>query len=590
MVENQATSIRKYPKRIPYGMMNFKAVIEDDCYYVDKTPFVEKIERANKFFFYIRPRRFGKSLTLSMLEHYYDINRADIFDKLFGHLYIGQHPTPEHNKYLVIKLNFAIVNAELKDYKKGLDDHCRIAFNFFCDVYAQYLPKGIKEGMNQLDGAVKQLNFLCRECEKTNAKVFLFIDEYDHFTNKILAEPGCLDDYRSETHGTGYLRNFFDTIKAGTYSSIERVFVTGVSPVTMDDLTSGFNIGTNYTLSPRFNEMTGFTEQEVRDMLTYYTDFCNLHDYTIDELIEIMKPWYDNYCFAKAAYGETTMYNSNMVLYFVDNYVRNRGRIPDNMVEENIRVDYNKLRMLIRRDKEFAHDASVIQNLVNNGYITGTLKTGFPAENIGDPDNFVSLLYYFGMVTIAGTYEGDTKFVIPNEVVREQIFRYLLDTYKENDLTFENYEMSPLCSRLAYRGEWKQYFQYIADAIHRYSSQRDKQKGEYFVHGFTLAMTCQNRFYRPISESDTQGGYADIFMLPLLDIYRDMLHSYIIELKYAKSKDPESRVEELKQQAIEQVNRYAETETVKSSVKTTTLHKIVVVFHGTEMAVCEEVE
>ena len=271
MVENQSTSTRKYPKRIPYGMMNFKAVIEDDCYYVDKTPFVEKIERANKFFFYLRPRRFGKSLTLSMLEHYYDINRTDIFDKLFGHLYIGQHPTPEHNKYLVIKLNFAIVNAELKDYKKGLDDHCRIAFNFFCDVYAQYLPKGIKEGMNQLDGAVKQLNFLCRECEKTNAMVFLFIDEYDHFTNKILAEPNCLDKYRKETHGEGYLRTFFDTIKAGTDSTIARVFVTGVSPVTLDDLTSGFNIGTNYTLSAQFNELTGFTEKEVRDMLEYYS-------------------------------------------------------------------------------------------------------------------------------------------------------------------------------------------------------------------------------------------------------------------------------------------------------------------------------
>ena len=222
-------------------------------------------------------------------------------------------------------------------------------------------------------------------------------------------------------------------------------------------------------------------------------------------------------------------------------------------------------------------------------YITGTLKTGFPAENIGDPDNFISLLYYFGMVTLAGTYEGDTRFVIPNEVVREQIFRYLLDTYKENDLTFENYEMSPLCRRLAYRGEWKQYFQYIADAIHRYSSQRDKQKGEYFVHGFTLAMTCQNRFYRPISESDTQGGYADIFMMPLLDIYHDMLHSYIIELKYAKSRDPESKIEELRKQATEQVIRYSETDTVKTSIKTTTLHRIIVVFHGTEMVVCEEV-
>ena len=580
---------KRYPKRIPYGMMNFVAVRRDDCYYVDKTSYIEKIERANKFFFFIRPRRFGKSLTMSMLQHYYDVNDADKFDMLYKGLYIGDHPTPERNKYLVIYLNFAVVNAELDNYRKALDAHCNIQFDYFCDVYSQYLPNGMKEGLNKKNGAVDQLDYICTECKKSGQKIYLFIDEYDHFTNKILAEPGCLDDYRSETHGTGYLRNFFDTIKAGTYSSIERVFVTGVSPVTMDDLTSGFNIGTNYTLNYEFNEMVGFTEDEVRDMLTYYTDFCDLHKYTVDELIEIMKPWYDNYCFAEDAYGETTMYNSNMVLYFIDNYVGSNGRLPRNMVEENIRVDYNKLRMLIRRDREFAHDASVIQNLVNNGYITGILKTGFPAENIGDPDNFISLLYYFGMVTIAGTYEGDTKFVIPNEVVREQIFRYLLDTYKENDLTFENYEMSPLCSRLAYRGEWKEYFQYIADAIHRYSSQRDKQKGEYFVHGFTLAMTCQNRFYRPISESDTQEGYADIFMLPLLDIYSDMLHSYIIELKYAKSKDPETRVEELRKQATEQVRRYAETEMVKSAVKTTTLHRIVVVFHGTEMAVCEEV-
>ena len=578
-----------YRKRIPYGMMNFVSVRQDDCYYVDKTDFIAQIEESNKFFFYIRPRRFGKSLTLSMLKQYYDINMADRFEELFGGLYIGENPTPEHNTYLIISLNFAVVDANLENYKKGLDAHCNTEFNYFCDVYAQYLPANLKEEMNKKDGAAEQLDYLCKECKKTGQKVYLFIDEYDHFTNTILAEPDCLNSYQAETHGTGYLRKFFDTIKSATDSTLERVFVTGVSPVTMDDLTSGFNIGTNYSLSYEFNEMTGFTEEEVREMLTYYTDTLNLHNYTVDELIELMKPWYDNYCFAKASYGETTMYNSNMVLYFVDNYVRRKGKIPYNMVEDNIRVDYNKLRMLIRRDKEFAHDASVIQTLVNDGFITGNLKTGFPAENIGDPDNFVSLLYYFGMVTIAGTYKGKTKFVIPNEVVREQIFRYLLDTYKENDLTFENYEKSDLASRLAYDGEWKPYFQYIADAIHRYSSQRDKQKGEYFVHGFTLAMTCQNQFYRPISESDTQGGYADIFMLPLLDIYRDMLHSYIIELKYAKSKDPESRVEELKQQAIEQVNRYADTETVKSAVKTTTLHKIVVVFHGTEMAVCEEI-
>ena len=575
-------------KRIPYGMMNFIDVREDDCYYVDKTHYIPLIENANKYFFYIRPRRFGKSLTISMLRHYYNILEADKFERWYGDLYIGKHPTPERNSYLIIYLNFAVVNAELNSYRQSLDAHCNTEFNFFCDVYAQYLPEGIKEEMNKKKGAVEQLDYLYKECVKTNQQIYLFIDEYDHFTNKILSEPSCLEDYKSETYGTSYLRSFFDTVKAGTDSTIKRCFVTGVSPVTMDDLTSGFNIGTNYSLSPEFNEMTGFNEEEVRAMLDYYATTCQFHHST-DELIEAMKPWYDNYCFAEQSYGGTTMYNSNMVLYFVDNYIRNRGYMPRNMVEENIRVDYNKLRMLIRKDKEFAHDASTIQTLVQQGYVTGELKTGFPAETVAEPDNFISLLFYFGMLTISGTLEGETKLTIPNQVVREQLYSYLLDTYNEADLRFDNWEKGKLASAMAYRGDWKAYFDYIAECLHRYSSQRDKQKGEAYVHGFTLAMTAQNRFYRPISEQENQEGYADIFMFPLLDIYKDMLHSYIIELKYAKGKDSDEKVEQLRQEAITQANRYAASETVQKAIGTTTLHKIIVIYQGMKMVVCEEV-
>ena len=575
-------------KRIPYGMMNFIDVREDDCYYVDKTHYIPLIENANKYFFYIRPRRFGKSLTISMLRHYYNILEADKFERWYGDLYIGKHPTPERNSYLIIYLNFAVVNAELNSYRQSLDAHCNTEFNFFCDVYAQYLPEGIKEEMNKKKGAIEQLDYLYKECIKTNQQIYLFIDEYDHFTNKILSEPSCLEDYKSETYGTSYLRSFFDTVKAGTDSTIKRCFVTGVSPVTMDDLTSGFNIGTNYSLSPEFNEMTGFNEEEVRAMLDYYATTCQFHHST-DELIEAMKPWYDNYCFAEQSYGSTTMYNSNMVLYFVDNYIRNGGYMPRNMVEENIRVDYNKLRMLIRKDKEFTHDASTIQTLVQQGYITGELKTGFPAETIAEPDNFISLLFYFGMLTISGTLEGETKLTIPNQVVREQLYSYLLDTYNEADLRFDNWEKGKLASAMAYRGDWKAYFDYIAECLHRYSSQRDKQKGEAYVHGFTLAMTAQNRFYRPISEQENQEGYADIFMFPLLDIYKDMLHSYIIELKYAKGKDSDEKVEQLRQEAITQANRYAASETVQKAIGTTTLHKIIVIYQGMKMVVCEEV-
>ena len=579
---------RIYRKRIPYGMQNFEDVIKEDCYYVDKTPFIEQIEESNKYFFFIRPRRFGKTLTLSMLENYYDINKKDKFEEIFGKLYIGQNPTPEHNTYLIIHLNFAEVAAGLDDYKNGLDNHCRLVFNFFCDIYAHILPANTKEGLEKLTDAVSQLRFLCQKCQEVGKKIYLFIDEYDNFTNMILAHEEHLMRYRNQTHGEGYLRQFFNTIKGAAGNTLGRVFVTGVSPVTMDDLTSGFNIGTNYSLSPKFNEMTGFTEEEVREMLDYYSSVLPFN-HTTDELIKVMKPWYDNYCFAVKSYGKTTMYNSVMVLNFISNYIDNEYDIPDSMVETNIRIDYDKMRMLIRHDKEFAHDASIIQQLVTQGFVIGTLNENFPAERINDPDNFLSLLFYFGMVTIDGTYKGETKFIIPNEVVRDQMYTYLLDTYKENDLVYDRYSKGKLESKLAYDGQFKPYFEYIADCLKKYSSQRDKQKGEAFVHGFTLAMTSQNKFYRPISELDNDGGYADIFLSPLCDIYKDMVDSYIIELKYSKSQTTDEQVKKLFEEASAQISRYADSDMVREAVKTTKLHKLVVIYRGAEMVACEEI-
>lgn len=579
---------RIYRKRIPYGMQNFEDVMKRDCYYVDKTPFIEDIEDSNMYFFYIRPRRFGKTLTLSMLENYYDINKKEHFEEIFGKLYIGQNPTPEHNTYLVLHLNFAEIVGGLDDYQEGMDDYCSIRFNLFVDLYAHLLPEDTKEGLKQQKNAVSQLSYLYGQCQKTGQRIYLFIDEYDHFTNQILANQAHEGKYRQQTHGEGYLCKFFDTIKGAAVSTLGRVFVTGVSPVTMDDLTSGFNIGTNYSLYPEFNEMTGFTEEEVREMLGYYASILPFN-HTVDELIQVMKPWYDNYCFAEESYGKTTMYNSVMVLNFVDLYIRNGCNIPKSMIESNIRIDYDKIRMLIRHDKEFAHDASIIQQLVTKGFVTGKLVEHFPAERINDPNNFLSLLFYFGMVTIDGIYKGDIKFTIPNEVVRDQMYTYLLDTYKENDLDYDTYGKSHLESQMAYHGAYKEYFALIADSLKRYSSQRDKQKGEAFVHGFTLAMTSQNRFYRPISELDNEGGYADIFLSPLCDIYKDMKDSYIIELKYCKTSTTDEQVKQLFNDASNQICRYADSNIVREAVKTTKLHKLVVIYRGSDMVTCEEI-
>ena len=577
-----------YPKRIPYGMMNFEHVRRDNCYYVDKTRFIAQVEQANKYFFFIRPRRFGKSLTLSMLAHYYDINMKDRFDELFGDLYIGKHPTPERNKYLILRLSFASVHADLDNYKEAMDNYCKIDFYFFIKKYEALFPENALEQLEQAESAVDKLEFICQICQSSGLKLYLFIDEYDHFTNKILAHPDALGKYREETHSEGYIRKFYDVIKDGTDKAIERLFITGVSPVTMDDLTSGFNIGSNYSLEPSFNEMMGFTEEEVRQMLTYYAS-VEPYNHTVEELLATMKPYYDNYCFAKEEYGTTTMYNPTMVLYFVDRYRTSLYQIPKNMLDDNIRFGYEKLRMFLHKNKEFAHDTSIIQQLVQRGFITGEIKEHFPIEAIADPDNFVSLLYYFGMITYGGTYMGDTKFIIPNDVVKEQIFGYLLANSRDNNLSYESYDLRKKAQIMAYLGDCRPFFDYIAERLRVFASQRDRQKGEAFVHGFTLALTSQCKFYRPISELDNQGGYADIFLSPLTEVYRDMEHSYIIELKYAKSNDSDERIAQLFEQAKAQIYRYADSDIVRNAIKHTILHKVVVIYRSIDMVRCEEV-
>ena len=411
---------RIYRKRIPYGMQNFEDVMERDCYYVDKTPFIEKIEESNMYFFFIRPRRFGKSLTLSMLENYYDINKKDKFESLFGKLYIGETPTPERNSYLILHLNFAMISAGLDNYKKGLDAHCNNKFKSFCSRYAHLLPPDTKEEMNQKEDAVAQLGFLCDKCAEAGLKIYLFIDEYDHFTNQILAHKEHETRYCEQTHGEGYLRHFFDTIKGAAGDSLGRVFVTGVSPVTMDDLTSGFNIGTNYSLSPEFNEMVGFTEEEVREMLAYYSSVLPFH-HSVDELIEVMKPWYDNYCFATSECGKDTICNPAMVLDFMNYYIQNNYEIPKKPCEVIPSIDHEIVHQLIRYDKEFARDSSIIKDLKIKGYALGNLLDIFPINRINTPDAILSLLFYFGMVTIDGTYQGYTRFAISNEAARNQM-------------------------------------------------------------------------------------------------------------------------------------------------------------------------
>ena len=578
------------PKRIPYGKQNWEDVRLDNFYYVDKTRFIPEIEASNEYFFFIRPRRFGKSLLMNMLRQYYDVRKADLFERLFGDLWIGQHPTPAHNKYLVLYLNFSMVSGGIEGYEESLNSHVQIHTDDFCHRYADLLPPETLAELKEKKSARAMIDHISAMARRTGQQIYLFIDEYDHFTNTILSNPATETAYKAQTHGTGAFREFFNALKGGTDSAIKRLFITGVSPVTMDDLTSGFNIGTNYITNKKFNAMVGFTEQEVRQMLDYYRLFYTFNN-TTDELIEVMKPWYDNYCFAPESLDESPLYNSDMVLYFMYNYIDNDGHIPEKMLDANIRTDYNKLRMLIRKDQGFEHNASIIQHIVETGGIAADLKDHFPSESITDPDNFVSLLYYFGMLSIAGRSGlRGIKFRIPNQVVREQLYGYLTRAYQENDLSLDSHSRDILMDNMALYGDWHPYFDYIAETLRRFSSQRDKQKGEAYVHGFTLAQTCLTSIYLPISELDAGvgNGYADIYLQPRLGVYPDIAHSYVLELKYLPGSATDADVARARETAIGQLTRYANAVAIERTYKPTQLHRLILLWRGMELAVAEE--
>ena len=328
-----------------------------------------------------------------MLEAYYSIDYADRFEELFGELHIGRHPTRRHNSYMVLRFNFSEVSSKLETVERSFSENCCMVMKNFILKYEHLLGSGVWKIVNPDETNPEQMLAALKEyVSRTDCpRIYLLIDEYDNFTNTILSSYGQ-ERYREKTHGDGLIRGFFNNVKASTSNAgaaVERLFITGVSPITMDDVTSGFNIGTNISTLPQFNNIIGFSEDEVREMITYYKDEDALpENITVDGLVEIMKPWYDNYCFSEDRLEER-MFNSDMALYFLNSYLQ-LGKAPKMMVDNNIRTDYGKLRHLVQIDKTFGANASVIQQIIAEGSITAQIATSFPAEKMTDTENFKS--------------------------------------------------------------------------------------------------------------------------------------------------------------------------------------------------------
>ena len=583
-------------KLVPYGVADFATVIEQNLYYVDKTMFIPELEKQPRNLFFIRPRRFGKSIFLSMLYSYYDCTQSHKFQSLFGNLWIGQHPTPLQGKYQVLFLDFSQITGNIDKLETKFNSYLSINLDAFVRQYSEYYQAEMEEILAQEDFEEK-MELIFKAAKAHQYHLYLIIDEYDNFTNVILNERGE-KVYHAITHADGFYRDVFKKFKG----NFERIFMMGVSPVTLDDVTSGFNIGWNISIKPEFDEMLGFSTTDVVEMFTYYKEHGSIPaDSDIDAIVNDMKPWYDNYCFAEEALKKKTrMFNCDMVLYYLRNYM-DAGCPPEEMIDPNTRTDYGKMKKLLQFDKLDGERKGIIRKIAEEEQIVTQLYESFSAYQIPKAEIFPSLLFYYGMLTIKGTRGSKLILGIPNNNVRKQYYGYLEEEYQAkayvdvNQLTDYYYDM-------AYDGKWEEGLRFMADAYAKVSSVRDGIEAERNLQGFFMAYLNLNDYYITAPELELNHGYCDFFLLPDLTHYASQ-HSYILELKVLSKKDfsaivegeftedgkPMTKAEKQWREALDQIHRYAEAPRVEALRQGTKLHLIIMQFEGWELKRMEEV-
>jgi len=574
-------------KKIPYGEADFGKIIQNNMLYVDKTKYIHTLEDLSNYIFLIRPRRFGKSLWINLLQYYYDCNRKDLFDVLFKDTFIGQNPTPLSNKYLTLAFNFAMVDPKFEGIQEEFQSYVDSILNDFLMRYQNFFEKNFISELQSYQRVNKKIQELFLYCARHQLKVYMFIDEYDNFTNTILTTSGK-KKYLELTHGEGQFRYFFNLLKGLTSmpdSGLDKLFITGVSPVTMDDVTSGFNIGTNITLDTNINEFMGFTENETKDILNYYHKEGKLR-LAPDFCLDIMKDWYNHYRFSPDA--ENVLFNSDMVLYFVQQAMKGT-KLPKKLIDQNVKIDYKKLRYLVTIDKQLNGNFNRLKSIIENQEIVSDIADSFPVEEVTEQENFISLLYYFGLLTIDSEKQGAYLLKIPNLTIRKLMYGYIRSGFRDvNVFKIDMWLLSKHIRDMAFCGNWKPFFQFLSEQIEKQTAIRDYLNGEKVIQGFLLAYLNVADFYITQSESEMNKGYSDIYMEPFLSKFPDLEYSYLIELKYiSRSEYCKDKLLEKIREAQKQLDRYAVSDRVKSSIGSTQLIRIILVYKGWELDYCE---
>ena len=600
---------------ILYGVADYAQLRKKNAWFVDRTAKLRDLEDI-AYAVFLRPRRFGKSLLISMLRAYYDVQFANRFEEFFSGTDIGADPTDERGRYLVLYFNFSAVSKDPGQAEPSFNDYASLCIDTFAETYRDRLPDGVAEKILAAPDCVAKLSRITQGLMNKDVKLYVLIDEYDNFTNTILAESGQAA-YEALCHGKGFFKQFFTNLKdatSGTEAPVTRLFITGVSPVTLDDVTSGFNIGTNISLDPQFADLTGFRHDDLRAIADYYAPHCG---FDADKAYNAAIAWYDNYRFGSGS--APSIANTTLVLYFFDKLVRVKVW-PDDMVDENLRTDYAKIRHLVTMDRRLNGNFHVLENLLAGGALEEPIAKSFQANEISKKENFTSLLYWLGITTITSEKFGKTVFGVPNETLKELAAKMIPAAYSDIHKIDERvYDINNGLCDFAERGEWCGFIGILSGIVKENFAVRDTVEGEKVVQSTLVALlTAAKGPYLVSHEREAGGGFYDLALAPRLDRWPDIAHAALIEMKYVKAGDPAPTPEQLtdiKAKAIEQLDKYSADPalvakwhltgttdvpsvadaqervppTGTTDVSSVALHRLVLVFHGGDCVLSEEV-
>ena len=588
-------------KQIMYGVTDFARIRAENGYFVDRTALIRELEKTS-YAMFLRPRRFGKSLLCSILQCYYDIDYAGRFEEFFGGLDIGREPTAERGKYLFIDFNFTGVEKRIDRVQDSFNEYCSERLDVFVERQAGRLPEGTTAAVLAKRTCHEKFNTLTMRLKGSGLALYITIDEYDNFTNTILAESR--ESYEALCHGDGFFKQFFNELKlatTGTDAPVTRLFVTGVTPVTMDDVTSGFNIAANVSLNPAFAALTGFTHGDVRAMLAYYRTHAG---FAFDEaaVFETMRRWYDGYRFSPETGADgkepPRVANPTLVLYYMQYFLQNHRPQPD-LVDENLRTDYMKIRHVITEGRRINGNFHRLEDLIARLGATATLRKSFQARELGVADNFVSFLFYNGLVTVTGERLGRSTLGIPNLTVGEFLHDFVPKAYRDlNGIDPRVFDIANGMADFAETGDWRTPLETAASVVSRYWKVRDAVEGERVVQTALCALLYVGHGpYIVRHERESAGGFVDIAFEPQLARWPEIGHAALVELKYLKASDDASpaALAKIRDAAAAQLARYAADHdlarawNLKEQGGTVTLHRVVLVFHGGDVALCEEV-